>query len=452
MSEFFAGGNQNHPESPLRILCLMPEVQVQSLQWVFNSHSLTDKKLEFSFCRLGEAAERAAEYDFFLLSLDLGQPVPHQHLKALWAKPGLAALVQPTPLQLLDVGRYPLLLPLSWDSSNFADLGTKLVQSLELLESFTKRSRFLEASLSWIELKVQTPSFVRWLNIPDRWPAPELYYIDKKRGLFSIGAANSGADLTLPEAGSQEFVYFQRQQDHWILRVLTQNVPIEFPPETNVVSPGLSFKIKDYEFEVLPDPELRGLHRRAKDLGLTQSDWQQARTSEATPSFSDVLKRFLLAGETGELVVRNGAQKAVLLIEEGILQQATTGSVVGEKALQRVFFWPQINWSWNPSQGIETMGQYLHLDYFKVKKLAQDWQLRWPKIHAAIPPAQLVMRISTNTFNQKAAWSFQDVQVVCSIAEFSQVVDVLNRCPLNDIDIFERLVHLRKEGLLEIGR
>jgi hypothetical protein len=455
MSEFASGENISAKSvESLKILCIMPEAQVKSLQWIFNSHNISDKKIELFLSRLSEAEERIKECDLFLLAMDLGQPVPHSHLKGLWGRPGLVSLIQPTPLQLLELGKYPLMLPFAWDGSNFNDLASKLIQTVEQLESWLKRSQFQESSLFWLETKIDKPRFVRWLNIPERWPAPELYYLDSSRALFSVGCANSGADLCIPEAGSQELIYFQRQHEQWYPKILSQTLAIGFSqaPESPI-TPGVTFKIKDYEFEILSDPELLPLFQQAKSLGLTKKEWTKTIDyNDQPPEFLDVIKKFLLSGETGELVARDGVHKGVLILENGILQQAICGSIFGEKALQRIFLWERVQWSWNPSKIENDLGSELHYDYFKLRKLVNEWRLRWSRVHTVIPPMQLKIKVVAQVLPKKTQWNYDEVQLLASIAEFSNVHEIMNRCPLRDLEVIEGMIKLRKEGLLEIER
>jgi hypothetical protein len=235
------------------------------------------------------------------------------------------------------------------------------------------------------------------------------------------------------------------------LKILTENIPIEISESTSILTTGTKIKIKEYEFEVVPDPAFKDIFQVAKKLGFNGQHWYQEQV-KAENQFIDVLKYFLLSYETGELVVRGASQKATLFLDKGDLCGVVCGSVMGEKALQRVLLWQQVQWSWNPLKEVDSLDSSINMDFFKVKKFYKDSIHLWQKIQDLAPPNILKMKVDPTAFNSRQKWNYSEIQVVAAIAEFNQVVDVLNRCPLNDTDIVEKMVHFRKEGLIQIER
>jgi hypothetical protein len=90
----------------------------------------------------------------------------------------------------------------------------------------------------------------------------------------------------------------------------------------------------------------------------------------------------------------------------------------------------------------------MRLNLLQFTRLLQGAKRLHAKIVPFMPPLSLTLQVDALAFQRKEIWTIPEAQVIAGVAEYQLVRDILNYCPLPDLEIYETLINLRKQGLL----
>ncbi len=435
----------------IKVFCLANNATIKGLQWVLDRRSFSDRKFQLFPGNLTQIQEASADSDILFMALEMGQPVPVENLRKNKEVLGLCALEQPTPsqlLQLLELGGWQAM---PWDGSSFE----KVAERLDLLatQNFDrlKEREFLQTARSWIHHHEYEAARITWTNPPSAFDGVTSFMLDKRRASLSLGGLKSSADVRLPLAGAEEFCLFQFRDQKWALKKLSTQGRLQFHGKSaEDIRAGDSLEIDEHKFLVQKSDKVQQLARAAQRLGLIKDGAQHQLRSDASSTLSDLIKELMFAGLEGELRLSANLKNGALYFEEGVLRQAVSGPVVGLKALLRMLGWDKPSWKFNPGRRAPAVKDRLNLHLSDFSKIHQQWQKKWADFANLAPPANLRLQTKREVFLTRTKWSSREYQVLAAVCEYVLVRDILNSCKLHDVEIFETLVDLRKQGLIEI--
>jgi len=93
----------------------------------------------------------------------------------------------------------------------------------------------------------------------------------------------------------------------------------------------------------------------------------------------------------------------------------------------------------------------MDLSYLELKNLFSQWSGRWKRVGDLMPSNNVRLKVRADSFLTRKTWSKQEYIVVASVCEFENISEILNNCPLWDVEILETLVGLRQEKLLSVS-
>lgn len=167
-------------------------------------------------------------------------------------------------------------------------------------------------------------------------------------------------------------------------------------------------------------------------------------------TLADSIRELLEAGSSGELVVKSDNRVGYISMQEGFIEEALVGPVQGLKALFRILSWPDAQSQFERYDRPLAVNSSLRLGSLDFQKAYDRWKQKVASLKAVWPPYQLRIRAVPSAFLQKKNWVPKEFLVFAALCESERVYEVLNNCPLLDLEVVEALVNLRKSGLMEI--
>lgn len=434
----------------VKVLCFTNEATVKGLEWAFDQKVYSDRSYSFFAASLSKPPESLADFDVFVLTLDLGQPVPLENIRKLPARPGVCGFLQPTPQQLLTIAEVPDWSPVAWDGVSFERLALRLDTMAAREQERSRLEGFLEGTRLWLAHHLATPAFLEWMNPPDDWQGARQARFDSARKSLSVGSETSKCDLRLPLAtkGAKEICDFRLHEGVWRLRSHDATDGADFVGNPNAVRPGDQIDVGGHVLRVRVAKEVEDYLGLAKKSGF-QGNVSASRPLDPDRTLAEVCKEFLASWTTGELRVSSGLRHGSVYFRDGVVHHAVAGSVSGEKALLRMLGWPSPTWRFNPEKRSELTQRDMDMDFARFTGVHKEWKERWAKLQGFLPPQQMRLRGLAKTFVKRGAWTTADYRVIAAVCEYQLVRDIFNNCPLMDVEILSSLVELRKQGLIE---
>jgi hypothetical protein len=433
----------------LKVLCLTDSETVRGLQWALDRQSYSGRRYRLFASSLAQIGASIPDFDIAIIAVDLGQPVPAENLKKLAGHPGVCAFNQPTPQQLLTLGELPNWSPIAWDGVSFDKLVERIDQVAERFEGEIKTHEFLRACRTWTQRSREMPGAVEWLNAPESAPGPRHFYLDTHKGFLSIGASNSKSDLRLPIPGTREVGELRYTNGVWMFKKSVEDLQVEIKSSTRDLKPGDQIEIESFVLQLRMHEKIEEFIALARRMGFDLQSGPSFLKGAAEKTLADICKELLYAGMTGELRLNAGLKSGSIYFWDGTIHYAITGAVSGLKALLRMMGWEKPSWRLNLGRKGEFDDDILRLSLQDFTRVHQRWRSAWTKVHALTPPAQVHLKAVPNNFMAKLEWTPHECQVMASICEYGLVRDVMNNCPLTDVEILETLIGMRRQSLIE---
>jgi hypothetical protein len=442
-------------DQALHVLCLGTPEQVKGLQWALDHSAPSRRQYKIYRAQIQELREHYANYDFVVLMLDLGQPVPVETLREVAAsREGLCCFVQPTPGQLLALSEVSTWGAFAWDGVSFDEVAQRVDELVQRFEESIQKKAFLDSATLWIKKRIATVGQIQLLNPPKNWAGFTFRSLDVSDGILSIGMQSSVAHWKLPIPGDKEICEFRFFEGQWSLKILESDVSVELRGAPAKLRAGDQLRIGEFKFLVGMDPEVAEIYGIARKLSILSDEDLEEGSDERRVSFSDAdlesyCASLLYTQASGELQVRSRHRRALVYFYGGVIIHAVSGAVHGLKALLRAVMWPDAEWTFFPKKEHGELHDSLRLSLLGFTQALQEAQKIHKKVQPFVPPPGVELLVEPQIFMKKEIWTNSEAKVLASVAEYALVRDVLNYCPLPDMEIYDTLITLRKQGLLK---
>lgn len=442
-------------DQALHILCLGSPEQVKGLQWALDHHASSRRHYKIYRAQLQELRDQYANYDFIVVLLDLGQPVPMETLREVaHSREGLCCFIQPTPGQLLALSESSAWGAMAWDGVSFEEVSKKIDQQVRQHEDSIQRKAFLDSATLWIKKRVGSVGQLQLLNAPKSWNGVSSRGLDAAEGVLSVGMLNSEASWKLPIQGDRDICEFRYFDDHWSLKILNPDVTIEVRGDLDKLRTGDHVQIGDLKFLVGMNPEVEEIYGIARKLSILGDEEFSESTDGRRVSFSEgdletYFTSLLYTQAIGEVQVRSGHRRALIYFDGGVISHAVSGAVSGVKALLRSVMWADAQWTFASKKEHAELHDTLKLNLLGFTRTVQEAKKILKNVQPFMPPPGVSLLVEPQAFLKKESWTVSEARVLAGVAEYALVRDVLNYCPLPDMEIYDTLISLRKQGLLK---
>lgn len=442
-------------DQALHILCLGSPEQVKGLQWALDRSAPSKRHYKIYRAQLQDLREQFSKYDFIVMLLDLGQPVPLETLREVsQSRDGLCCFIQPTPGQLLALSEASGWGAMSWDGVSFDEVSQKIDQLVRKHEDSIQRKAFLDSATSWIKKRVGSVAQLQMLNPPKSWSGFAFRSLDASEGVLSVGMLDSEASWKLPIPGNSDICELRYFEGHWSLKILNPDVRVEVKGDAEHLRTGDGIAIGELKFLVGMAPEVEEIYGIARKLSILGDEdlpeaTEAARTSFGEADLETYFTSLLYTQASGEVQVRSGHRRALVYFNAGVINHAVSGAVNGIKALLRAVMWTDAEWSFIPKKEHGELHDTLKLNLLGLTRTVQEARKVLARVQPFIPPQGVSLYVDSQAFIKKDAWSVSEARVLASVAEYVLVRDVLNYCPLPDMEIYDTLIALRKQGLVK---
>lgn len=434
----------------IKVLCFSSEATLKGLKWAFEQKVFTNRTFELYAGSLAKTPESAADFGLYLMTLDLGQPVPLENLKKLPKRPGVCGFLQPTPQQLLHLAELPDWNAVAWDGAAFDKLATRLDVLAERFSASAKIEQFMENSKLWLGHGLDVPSTLEWGNPPKKWTGIKVFPFNQDTRTLSLGGLKSKADIRVPlKKESDEICEFRYHDGIWSLELFGKSDGVSFAGNMDSVRPGDHLQIEDIVLQVRASKDVESFLGIVRKSGLFPGI-EAARAPDSSKTLADVCREFLSTWTTGELRITSGLKNGSVFFVDGTIHHCVSGAVSGVKALTRMLGWDNPSWRYTPDRESDLHFMSMDMDFADFAELYIRWKDTWAKLRSFLPPSHLRLRASAKIFNAKKWWSAADYSVISAVCEYRLVRDIFNNCPLSDVDILASLVEMRRQGLVEL--
>ncbi len=439
-----------------RVFAIGTPEECRALSWGFRHLDSSSSSPEITESSLDQINEARQEADFLVVFVDLGQPVPITAIGDVAQDiPGVVVFTQPTPTQLMSVFRLHSWTAQLWDGSNAEQLAKEIYQHLKSSDKLLRQKIFFRDAVKILGDAKRLPEFIEWVNPPKNWNGNTRFTLDSIKGYFSIGSESSKCDLELPLKQKGLVMEFRWIDEQWIVKLISNEAPVSgLDPKMNLKI-GDSFKIGEHLLTAKAHQALSQLTTlAAQESELLSSTRASANNNSAAgeTSLASYLQELLLKNFTGEVQINSGLRRGTISFHTGSIDQVFAGPVEGEKALERILTWPSPSWRAKEGPYTRPNSASLLLLPTEFSIFTSRVQRDWDRIAALAPPINLHLDIDAKKFGLLNNFSARQTKVLAAISEFRLVRDILNYCPLFDIQIYENLVDFRKTGLIRIHK
>ncbi len=441
-------GNTTH------VLCLGAPEQVKGLQWALDQGAPSRRAYKVYRGSLSDLPVSYSDYDFVVMLLDLGQPVPVESLqKIATKKEGLCAFIQPTPGQLLALNEASDWNAIAWDGVSVSEIAIKVDRSVENMERKINNKAFIDSARSWIRKQFHEVEELKLVNPPENWNQSVRRRLDQSIGVLSFGCRDSQADVRLLLPGSDDLCELRFYEGDWSIQGLSNKFPVEFRGDPSKIRSGDELQINNLIFCFGRNSEVDefvGIARKLSIIGDEDSsvDNDGKSAHHSSQELENYCRSLMYRQASGELSINSDHKSGSIFFYLGDIVHATTGAVSGQKALLRIINWADVSWAYVAESLSSVPLDSMRLDLMNFTRSVQSSRKTLEKVRAYVPPAGVSLKIVPEKFMAKVQWTIPETKVLASVGEYGLVRDILNYCPLPDTEIFETLIDLRRQGLL----
>lgn len=433
----------------IRVLCLAESESVRGLQWALDRR--TD--LRFSFQLIPASLKGLHQYqgdegfDVLVGMFDLGQPVPIEHLRPFSGIPALGCFQHPTPQQLLTLSEAGAWRAISWDGSDYG----RLVDAIDLLAQARERdirTQFFRETLNtWAKKVNNNPELIEWSNPPTGYAGTIRFMLDPERSFLSLSGLAPGAPFLVGQGIGGEFAELRFFKDRWSIKFVPGLSEVEFSGDPDFIRCGDSIVVGNKTFAFRPTKHEEELIHVSRNLGMLSESETDGEIKRQT--LSEVCRGLLLSGKRGELRLASGLKSGVVYFMDSFIVHAVCGSTSGRKALLRMFSWEQPNWTFIDGKVPESQATDVRIGLTAFVQFHREWRAVWARIRNMAPPPTLKLHANAGRFHTKIDFRVDEFKILAAVCEYPLVRDILNNCPLDDTQIIEGLIEMRKQGLIE---
>ncbi len=430
-------------EEAFRVAVIGPLEFIKGVQWEINKR--TSKKIELFQLRLGEGAV-PTQLNGVLYFVEHGAQVPLQFLKSIPRLPSIAVFESMNSQQVLGLGQVGAWRPLLWEEARYDKVATVLLEELALRGSQVDE-RIVGHLKTWMRDQGELPTRLVWTNCPSTWKGQKEMALSTTGAPLVLGSLESTADFKLPLSGKGEWALLQKTKHGFQFRSLLPQLPVQFFGDPSQFKSGDRLKIFDFTFELAGSPEWAALKSFMRRQGISM---EAPAVASGPRTLADSLRELLENASSGELQVKCESRTGYITLQNGYIEEVLAGPVSGLKALFRILSWPEVKSNFERVERGSSAASPLHLGALEFQRAYDRWKQRLAPLKSVWPPYQLKVKADPGGFLKKKTWVRNDYLVFSSLCESERVFEVLNNCPLLDVEIIESLVSLRKDGLVLI--
>ncbi len=434
-----------------RLFAIGTPEECRALSWGFRQLGTQSSSPEITEASLSDLRAAASEADFLVCFVDLGQPVPVNALLEISKQiPGVIIFTQPTPTQLLSVFQLSQWTAVTWDGSSPDHLCLQVTKVLSDAGSLLREKTLIREATKIVRETSRTPSFVEWINAPISRKASTEFSLNPHQISITIGADNSKSHFEIPSATSGPLLELKFVNDRWIPRAIDPGVVLPPNAQQEGLRAGDIIKIGEIILALRPNHEIQRLSQVIHQSTPTEA--ADLESLKEITNLEDYLQNLLTRSATGELQIGSGLKRASIFLHNGSLDQVFAGPVSGDKALERILTWSKPIWKFRS-------GDFSLSDQPSLKIQSTDFSIfcvqvrrNWSRISALVPPMNINVDVDPSKFSRLSSVTPTQSRVLAAVSEFRLVRDVLNYCPLRDLEIYDELISFRKSGLIRISK
>lgn len=432
-------------EEAIRVAAIGPLDFIKGVQWEINKTS--GKKIELFQWRLNEQSF-PTQVQALVYFVEHGVQIPAQLLKTLPRIPSVAIFETMNATQVISLGQVSAWRSLTWEEGRYDKIAAVLVEEINKTIESSVDDKIVTQLKSWIKEQGESPTRIIWTNAPATWKGAREFSLPSSGAPLVLGSLESTADFKLPLSGKGEWALLQKTKHGLQFRSLLPQLPVQFFGDPSQLKAGDRLKIFDFNFELSASTEWASLKSFMRRHGVNAG----LHSTPAGPrTLADTIRELLEAGSSGELIVKSENRVGYISMQEGFVEEALVGPVQGLKALFRILSWPDVQSSFERYDKSFALGSSMRLGSLDFQKAYDRWKQKVASLKAVWPPYQLKIRANPAAFMQKKTWISKEFLVFIALCESERVYEVMNNCPLLDMEVVEGLVSLRKAGLMEIA-
>jgi len=156
---------------------------------------------------------------------------------------------------------------------------------------------------------------------------------------------------------------------------------------------------------------------------------------------------------TGTLWVRGSQndQEGKIDFIQGKITVAEAGAVNQLKAIYRMFLWDGVRFLFNRKNPEDTeTNEIISLEMKSLVAEGEEQRTRFQMIKKELPPIHLKLDIEPRSLTTSLALSPIDFSTLTQVVDFNFVSDILDYSKNWDVDLFEGLIRLKKNGVIKI--
>jgi len=169
--------------------------------------------------------------------------------------------------------------------------------------------------------------------------------------------------------------------------------------------------------------------------------------------FYELIKIASAIYNEGSIQIINGNNKANIVIKNKVVVYASINDLIlGHKAFLRIASWEEGSFLFRASIQVqyfvdsELSAIPADVLYSKAKG-CRKWFETYYKL---IPPSSIKIGINKAIAQFDVNFTPKELNVLCTIIEFSPITDIIDSNDLPDIEIYEAIIELRKKNALEV--
>ncbi len=145
-------------------------------------------------------------------------------------------------------------------------------------------------------------------------------------------------------------------------------------------------------------------------------------------------------------------QQGTLDLIDGQIASVSLENMHGLKALSRLFLWEKVTCLFEAKEHSALhVDENFNVHLAQLENIVADHQGRYLKIRKMIPPKNIKLKLAADALPKREGLIPLHYYVLVSVVEWEKVSQILDFCPLLEIDILESLIELRKQGVVAVA-
>ncbi len=216
--------------------------------------------------------------------------------------------------------------------------------------------------------------------------------------------------------------------------------------ETLASISGDTYLVKPFRWQDIQD-KISGLFQPGEDITPpARHHGSGVEGSLKEVSLVDLLQIFGLNRRTGVLTLEHDGQTGSIHLFKGDVISAVLGETNGEKALFRIFRWPDGRFSYQPGEKPVTRNISRSMDGLLMEGMRQLDE--WVSIHRLMPPPSTVLKMTKSREELPLNMRPVTQEVLLLLEFYNTVEEIVEKTPHTDYDVCKSILGLIQKGIL----